>query len=139
MDEKTLWVQTLWNPLNELKKSPLESKEQGIRVAAYCRVSSDRNNFSSLINQVSYYTEYIKNRDNWKFAGIYYDIGKSGANIDKRPAIKRMISHCKEGRIDLILAKSISRFSRNIKDLIDIIEELKRYEVAVYFEAENID
>ena len=139
MDEKTLWVQTLWNPLNELKKSPLESKEQGIRVAAYCRVSSDRNNFSSLINQVSYYTEYIKNRDNWKFAGIYYDIGKSGANIDKRPAIKRMIRHCKEGRIDLILAKSISRFSRNIKDLIYIIEELKRYEVAVYFEAENID
>jgi hypothetical protein len=56
--------------------------------------NSDRNNFSSLINQVSYYTEYIKNRDNWKFAGIYYDIGKSGANIDKRPAIKRMIRHC---------------------------------------------
>ncbi len=139
MDEKTQWVQTLWNPLNELNKSPLESKEQGIRVAAYCRVSSDRNNFSSLINQVSYYTEYIKNRDNWKFAGIYYDIGKSGANIDKRPAIKRMIRHCKEGRIDLILAKSISRFSRNIKDLIDIIEELKRHEVAVYFEDEDID
>jgi DNA invertase Pin-like site-specific DNA recombinase len=139
LDEKTLWVQTLWNPLNEMSNSPLESKDPGIRVAAYCRISNNRNNFVSLINQVSYYTGYIRSKDNWKFVGIYYDNGISGAIIDNRPSFKRMIRHCKEGKIDLILTKSISRFSRNIKELIDIIEELKKVEVAVYFEKENID
>ncbi len=139
MDEKTMWIQTLWNPLNERNQSPMESKAEGIRVVAYCRVSNDRNNLESLLNQISYFTNLIKSKSNWKFTGLYFDKGISGATYDQRPGFKRMLRHCEEGRIDLILTKSVSRFSRNTKELIDIVNNLKEKKIAIYFEKEHID
>jgi len=135
-----MWVQTLWNPINEIEKSPLESKEHGIRVAAYCRVSSGmESRRKSLENQVSHYTLFIKSRPNWRFVGIYFDEGASGANYNNRRGFKRLLRHCEEGKIDVILTKNVSRFSRNSKDLLDVVNRLKKQNVSVYFEKENID
>ena len=139
MDEM-LWVETLWNPLAEMKKSLMEDKESVIKVAAYCRVSeSTSKEIDSLINQINHYTLSIYRRSNWKFVGIYYDKGRTGANYKNRIGFKRLIRHAKEGRIDYIITKSISRFSRNTKELIEIANGLKEINVGIYFEKENID
>ena len=137
--DKAMWVQTLWEPLEEMNQSPLHSKREGIRVAAYCRVSNSKNNMNSLENQVSYYSKHIYNQPNWKFVGVYIDDQKSGATIKHRPGFKRMMRHAKEGKIDLILTKNISRFSRNTKELLDAVEELKESGSVVWFEREQIE
>ncbi len=134
-----MWVQTLWDPLHKKNQSPMHSKDSGIRVVAYCRVSNNRNNLNSFMNQISYFTNLIKSKPNWKFTGVYFDSGASGVNYRNRPGFKRMLRHCNEGRIDLILTKSISRFSRNTTDLIDIVTKLKKNNISVYFEKERID
>jgi DNA invertase Pin-like site-specific DNA recombinase len=142
MDEKdkAMWVHTLWDPLEKIDQSPLHSKKDGIKVAAYCRVSLDSLNLSkSLESQVSYYTHYINNRKNWKFVGIYFDNLVSGRKASLRQGFTRMLRHCDEGKIDLILVKDVSRFSRNAKELIEIVERLKEINVTVYFEVENIE
>lgn len=139
-NDKRLWVQTLWNPINDKHQSPLESKEPGIKVAAYCRVSiSEEEQLKSLENQVHHYTHYIKSKPNWRFVGIYYDKGVSGASTSKRRGFQRLLRHAEEGKVDLILTKNISRFSRNSKELIDIVNHLKELEVGIYFEKEKID
>jgi len=139
-NEKRLWTQTLWDPLDEKNKSPYESKEPGIRVAAYCRISnSGRGNDSSLINQVQHFTELIYKRDNWKFVGVYIDDKISGATVKYRPGFSRLLRHAEEGRIDLILTKSVSRFCRNTAELIETVNRLKELGVAVYFQNEQLD
>ncbi|WP_350342333.1 recombinase family protein [Proteinivorax tanatarense] len=137
--EKGKWIQTLWNPIKEIKKSPLESDKPGVKVAAYCRVSAGvKERVNSLENQVSRYTHLIKNRPNWKFVGIYFDKSSSGANL-KRSGIQRLLRHCKEGRVDMVLTKNVSRLSRNSEELLDMVENLKELGVGIYFEKENID
>ena len=137
--DKSLWINKLWDPLEKIDDSPLHSRRQGIKVAAYCRVSLDSLGLShSLESQVSHYTHVINSRDNWTFVGIYFDNLVTGRKASLRRGFTRMLRHCEEHRIDLILVKNVSRFSRNAQELIEVIEKLKELGIAVYFETENI-
>ena len=110
------------------------------KVAAYCRVSTDlEEQESSYEMQAKHYLEYIKSRPDWTFAGIYADEGISGTDTRKRDQFNQMIEACMEGRIDMILTKSISRFARNTLDCLKYIRLLKERNIAIFFEKENID
>ena len=116
------------------------SKVQKTRVAAYCRVSTDyEEQESSYETQVKHYTSYINSNPEWELAGIFADDGISGTNTKKRDEFNRMIGECRAGHIDMILTKSISRFSRNTVDCLKYTRELKAMNIAVYFEKENIN
>lgn len=113
---------------------------QKIRVAAYCRVSTDsEEQETSYEAQVSHYTEYIKSKPEWQMVEVYADDGISGTNTAKRDEFNRMIADCEDGKIDLILTKSISRFSRNTLDCLKYTRKLKALNIAVFFEKENIN
>lgn len=113
---------------------------QKIRVAAYCRVSTDsEEQETSYEAQVSHYTEYIKSKPEWQMVEVYADDGISGTNTAKRDEFNRMIADCEAGKIDLILTKSISRFSRNTLDCLKYTRKLKALHIAVFFEKENIN
>ena len=108
--------------------------EHPLRVAAYCRVSTDHEEqLGSLENQMKFYTDYIRNQINWTLAGIYSD-NVSGVRIKKRPGYQQMMKDCKYGKIDLILTKSISRFGRDTLTTIKDIRRLKKMNIGVYFE-----
>lgn len=137
--DKTMWINKLWDPLEKMDSSPLHSKREGIKVAAYCRVSPNpRGVPESLMNQVGQYTYRIAGESNWKFVGVYFDNQVSARTANQRRGFSRMLRHCEEGKIDLIIVKSVSRFSRNTKELIEIIDRLSSINVTVHFEAENI-
>lgn len=111
-----------------------------LRVAAYCRVSTDYDEqTSSYETQVAHYKELIQKEPTWEFAGIYADDGVSGTNTKKREQFNKMIAACKAGKIDLIVTKSISRFARNTIDCLKYIRDLKAINVAIFFEKENIN
>mgnify|MGYP001623698808 FL=1 len=111
-----------------------------LRVAAYCRVSSDSSDqLNSFMAQLNYYTTLINSQDTWMLADIYADEGITGTSVEKRPDFQRLISDCRKGQIDKILVKSISRFARNTTDCLTIIRELKSIGVGVCFEEQNID
>lgn len=110
------------------------------RVCAYCRVSTDNSKqMESLETQVSYYENYIKNKSGWEYAGVFKDEGISGTGTAKREDFNKMLKACELGKIDLIITKSISRFSRNTADCLETVRYLKSLKVAVYFERENIN
>ena len=123
--------------------SPFEenpTKPHVINVAAYCRVSTDEDDqLKSYQSQVKYYTEKIKSHKGWYLAGIYADEGISGMNSINRAGFMQMIEDCRMGKIDLILTKSISRFSRNVLDTIDYVRELRDLGIRIIFEEEKID
>ena len=109
------------------------------RVAAYARVSMESENLlHSAAAQKDYFQKYIKSMPEWEYCGIYADIGITGTSTLKRDEFNRMIADCDEGKLDLILVKSISRFGRNTVDTIDTIRHLKARGVEVRFERENI-
>ncbi|PYG84963.1 DNA invertase Pin-like site-specific DNA recombinase [Ruminiclostridium sufflavum DSM 19573] len=109
------------------------------RMAAYCRVSTDQlEQLSSYEAQVQYYTTYICNHPDYKFAGIYADEGITGTSTKKREQFNRMINDCKAGKIDVIITKSISRFARNTLDCLNYVRMLKELGIEVIFEKENI-
>jgi len=111
-----------------------------LRVAAYCRVSTDQEEqLTSYEAQVAYYTDKIMTNPEWTMAGIFADEGITGTSAKKRPEFLRMIRLCKRGKIDLILTKSISRFARNTVDCLNYIRELKELGIPVIFEKENIN
>lgn len=111
-----------------------------LRVAAYCRVSTDQEEqLTSYEAQVAYYTDKIITNPEWTMAGIFADEGITGTSAKKRPEFLRMIRLCKRGKIDLILTKSISRFARNTVDCLNYIRELKELGIPVIFEKENIN
>ena len=113
---------------------------QKTRVAAYCRVSTDsEEQETSYEAQVSHYTDYIRNRPDWEMVEIYADDGISGTNTRKRDEFNRMIADCEAGKIDMIITKSISRFSRNTLDCLKYTRKLKALNIAVFFEKENIN
>lgn len=119
---------------------PAQAEVQKTRVAAYCRVSTDsEEQESSYEAQVEHYTTYIQSKPEWQFTEIYADDGISGTNTKKRDEFNRMIEDCQAGKIDLILTKSISRFSRNTVDCLKYTRMLKELNIAVYFEKENIN
>ena len=110
-----------------------------LRVAAYARVSCDKDAMKhSLAAQISYYNEYIQRNPDWVFAGIYADEAYSGTK-DDRPRFMQLIQECKDGKIDRIITKSISRFARNTLDCLKYIRELKEKNIPVFFEKENIN
>ena len=109
------------------------------RVAAYCRVSKNiEMQESSLENQMEAYQRVISEKLDWQLVEVYYDKGISGTCAAKRPGFMRMIEDCKAGKIDMILAKSISRFARNTVDMLEYTRMLKGLSVGVYFEKERI-
>ena len=111
-----------------------------LRVAAYCRVSTDSDEqATSYEAQVSHYTEYIQKNPEWEFAGIFADDGISGTNTKKREEFNRMIEECEAGNIDMIITKSISRFARNTLDCLKYIRKLKDLNIPVFFEKESIN
>ncbi len=113
---------------------------QKTRVAAYCRVSTEfEEQESSYEMQVEHYTSYIKSNPEWELVEVYADDGISATNTAKREAFNRMIEDCRKGKIDMILTKSISRFSRNTVDCLKYTRELKSLNIAVFFEKENIN
>ena len=115
-------------------------KKRQLRVAAYCRVSTEEEEQqTSYEAQCNYYTDKIMNNPEWTMAGIFADEGISGTSVKKREDFKRMIRHCRQKKIDLILTKSISRFARNTVDCLNYIRALKEMGIAVYFEKENIN
>lgn len=121
----------------EIQGRPQEAR---LRVCAYCRVSSNSNEqMESFETQVAYYTKYINSRPEWEFAGVYADGGISGTGREQRTEFNRMLKDSQNGKIDLIVTKSISRFARNTADCLEAVRFLKSLGVAVYFERENIN
>jgi DNA invertase Pin-like site-specific DNA recombinase len=117
-----------------------KEKIKKLRVAAYCRVSTETEEQNSSYEvQVAHYTEFIKKNAEWEFAGIFADDGISGTNTKKREEFNRMIDECMEGNIDLVITKSISRFARNTLDCLKYIRQLKDKNISVFFEKENIN
>ena len=126
-------------PATKFQKKTGHSQKE-LRVAAYCRVSTEEEEqLSSFETQTAYYRDKIAEHDGWRLAGIFADEGISGVHTKKRTGFLQMIAQCKAGNIDLILTKSISRFARNTLDSIQYIRMLKGLNVAVYFEKENIN
>ena len=109
------------------------------RVAAYARVSMEKDAMlHSLAAQVSYYSERIQRNPEWEYAGVFADYGLTGTK-ETRPEFQRMLKECREGKIDLILVKSISRFARNTLALLNTVRELKGLGIGVYFEEQKLD
>lgn len=109
------------------------------RVAAYARVSVDKGRtMHSLSAQVSYYSKLIQKNPDWEYVGVYSDGGISGRTTESRNEFKRLIKDCKDGKVDIILTKSISRFARNTVDLLETVRDLRAINVEVRFEKENI-
>lgn len=110
------------------------------RVAAYCRVSTDsKDQLNSYNSQVEHYTNFIKKNCEWTLAGIYADEAITGTKVEKRVDFQRLIQDCINGEIDMVITKSISRFARNTLDTLQYVRKLKEYNVAVFFEEENIN
>lgn len=135
MTTKVTVIPSTIDPLTQL---PRNSKEK-IKVAAYARVStnSEEQN-TSYEAQVNYYQNYIENKYEWAFVGVYADEGISGTNTKRRASFNRMIEDALDGKINLIITKSISRFARNTLDTIKFVRKLKDKGVEVFFEKENL-
>ena len=114
-----------------------ESAPKKKRVAAYARVSSGKDAMlHSLSAQVSYYSDYIQN-NGWEYAGVYADEAITGTK-DKREGFQQLLAECRNGNVDMVITKSISRFARNTVTLLTTVRELKELGVDVYFEEQNI-
>lgn len=130
---------TVIPPLPELQPEN-RAKYRQLRVAAYCRVSTKQEEQeNSYETQKAYYTEKIQKNPEWEFVGIFADKGLTGTSAEKRPEFMKMIRKCKQGKIDRILIKSVSRFSRNIVDCLHYIRLLAALDIGITFEKENID
>ena len=111
-----------------------------IRLAAYCRVSSDSSDqLHSFAAQIKYYSEYCKRYPEYKFVDIYADEGITGTSMEKRDDFRRMLRDCKKGLIDRIIVKSMSRFARNTEEMLTALRALEQMEVSVYFEEQGLD
>ena len=111
-----------------------------LRVAAYCRVSTASDDqLVSLEAQKTHYESYIKANPEWEFAGVYYDKGVTGTKTEGRNELLRLISDCENGLVDFVVTKSISRFSRNTLDCLELVRRLLDIGVFVYFEKENLN
>ncbi len=128
--------------VTKILKPPKQPEEETgkLRVCAYCRVSSKHDEQrTSYDTQVRVYTEMINANPEWELAGIYADWGITGTQSKKRPEFLRMVADCEAGMIDVIICKSISRFSRNTLDAVNYIRRLKEMGICILFEKEGID
>ena len=125
---------TVINPIR------IEEQEDKIRIAAYCRVSTDsEDQQNSLMTQMRYYENFLADSETERLVSVYADEGITGTRMDKREEFQRMLKDCRRGKIDRIIVKSISRFARNTKDCLSVLRELKLLGISVMFEKENID
>lgn len=122
-------------------EKPLKTNDnEPHRVCAYCRVSTDETDQkNSLFAQKQFFQRYFHMHQNWTNVGIYADEGLSGTSLKKRDEFNRMIAEAKRGNIDLILTKEVSRFSRNVRDIMQIVEELRDIGVYVWFLSDDIN
>lgn len=135
------------NPVKSVTKieaNPLLMKQihssTKLRVAAYCRVSTDEEEqLNSYEAQIAYYTEAIAKNPSWVFSGVYADEGVTGTGTAKRKDFLRLMRDCEKGKIDMILTKSISRFARNTVDSLSWVRKLRSMNIGVYFEEQAID
>lgn len=130
--------------VTKIEANPLLSKQNDenaiLRVAAYCRVSTDSDDqIESYKAQVTHYTDVIQKNPKWRFVDIYADEGITGTMAKKRPNFLRMIRDCEKGKIDLILTKSVARFARNTVDSLKYVRQLKAKGIGVFFEEQNLD
>ena len=131
-------ITTIPARLNKFTSVPIAEVRKR-KVAAYARVSTQsEDQATSFAAQTDYYTNFIQNRDDWEFAGIYADDGVSGCNTKKRKGFTQMVEDALAGKIDLIVTKSVSRFARNTVDSLNTIRELKEHGVEVFFEEQGI-
>ena len=122
--------------ISKIESKPNEKNK--LRVAAYCRVSTGSDaQTDSFDAQKAHYESWIKIHDNWDFAGLFYDFGVTGTKTEHRDGLQNLLLECKAGRIDYILTKSISRFSRNTTDCLFLVHELLDMNIPIYFEKEN--
>ena len=122
------------------KEARLTSVPKKLHVAAYCRVSKDSENLlHSLSAQISYYNDYIQGNTEWIFSGVYADESITGTNTRQRKEFQRMMQDCENGKIDIILCKSISRFARNTVDFLKAVRKLRELGIAVIFDREHIN
>lgn len=118
----------------------IPKKAEKIRLAPYCRVSSDSaDQMHSFATQIRYYSEYEKKNPQYQIVDIYADEGITGTEMEKRDEFNRLLRDCKRGKIDRIITKSVSRFARNTEELIATLRMLKEFGVSVYFEEQGID
>ena len=118
----------------------IPTKEEKIRLAAYCRVSSDSDDqLHSFAAQVRYYSEYTKRNPKYELVDIYADEGITGTEMEKRDELNRLLRDCKRGKIDRIITKAVARFARNTEELLVTLRLLKELGVSVYFEEQGID
>ena len=123
------------NPITRMPKAAVQLR----RVAGYARVSTDsEEQQTSYEAQVDYYTRYIRSRADWQFVDVYTDEGISATNTKRREGFNRMVQDALDGRIDLIVTKSVSRFARNTVDSLITVRKLKDAGVEVYFEKEGM-
>ena len=124
--------------IREIKPSSVlqaRTRNHRLRVAAYCRVSTEQEEQqTSIENQVIYYEDLIRSNPEWEYAGVFSDEGISGTRDENRPGFMEMIKQCKKGKIDMILAKSLSRFSRNTLQCISYLVLLKERGFFIRFE-----
>ena len=124
----------------QINESTIQPVKRLMKVAAYCRVSTEADEqANSYESQIAHYTEEIAKHPDWINAGIFADKGITGTMAKKRPEFLKMIRKCRQGKIDLVLVKSLSRFSRNTVDCLEYIRELKALGIGVIFEKENIN
>ena len=118
----------------------IHQKAEKIRLAPYCRVSSDSaDQMHSFATQIRYYSEYEKKNPQYQIVDIYADEGITGTEMEKRDEFNRLLRDCRRGKIDRIITKSVSRFARNTEELIATLRMLKEFGVSVYFEEQGID
>ncbi len=131
----------LMEPVYETKQRKASAASiKKTRVAAYARVSTAlEEQESSFESQVQHYTGYIQDNPAWELAGVYADEGLSGTGTKKREQFNAMIADCRNGKIDMVITKSISRFARNTVDCLQYIRELRDKNIPVIFEKEGIN
>lgn len=116
--------------------TPVETRDN-IKVAAYCRVSNDKLE-DSLEVQKAYFEKKIRDNPKWSLVEVYYDEGISGTTIEQRPNFNRLLEDCRKKKVDFILVKELSRFTRNMRDALNIFDELASLNIFVKFEADNL-
>ncbi len=125
----------------EPNRKPLKIEDnKPHRVCAYCRVSTDdTDQKNSLVAQKQFFSRYFNLHSNWTNVGIFSDEGLSGTSLEKRDGFNRMLLEARHGNIDIILTKEVSRFSRNVQHLLNIVEELRSKGVYIWFLSDDIN
>ena len=125
---------------NLFDNSSAVERKGRLRVAAYCRVSTaDEDQMKSYDSMVRYYTDLIEKNPEWTLVEVYADKASTGTKAETRENFQRLIADCLSGKIDMVLAKSLSRFARNTLDTLKYVRQLREKKVAVYFEVEKIN